>query len=69
MKQQIHDIIRSQWPNRHSADEHARARARNLIQVHVALARKLALSADGESPKHTTANIIAPLYIPFHHAA
>jgi len=32
MKQQLNDIIRSQWPKRHSANEHTRTRARNLIE-------------------------------------
>lgn len=69
MKQQIHDIIRAQWPNRHSANEHTQIQARNLIQVHVALARKLAISPDALSMAHAEANLIAPLYIPFSYAA
>lgn len=69
MKQQIHDIIRTQWPKRHCANEHTRIQARNLIQVHVALARKLAITPDAQPAAHVMTNLIAPLYMPFSHAA
>jgi len=69
MNQQIHDIIRNQWPMRHSADEHMRAQARNLILVHVALARGLTASSGNKPSLHAADNLIAPLYLPVLHAA
>lgn len=69
MKQQIHDIIRSQWSKRHSADANTRIQARNLIQVHVALARNLTSAPEEQAAVHSATNLIAPLYMPIPHAA
>jgi len=68
MKQQILDIIRTQWPKRHNANAHTRIQARNLILVHVALARKIRISGTNTPATHR-ANLIAPLYQPVLHAA
>jgi len=69
MNQHIHDIIRSQWPLRHSADVHTRIRARNLILVHIALAREMALTPERQSATHVVPQMIAPIDTPFPHAA
>jgi hypothetical protein len=69
MNQQINDIIRNQWPMRHSADEHMRTQARNLILAHVSLARNLTAPSGKKPSLHAVDNLIAPLYLPVLHAA
>ena len=69
MNQQIKHIIRSQWPKRHSANDHTRAQARNLILAHVSLARELIVPSGKKPSLHAVDNLIAPLYLPVLNAA